>query len=58
MAISHALETREHFVRPDGSTYHVVEFDPDTGAVERKLTHQGMSAESTWSRGQAWALHG
>jgi len=58
MAISHALRTREHFVRPDGGTYHVVDFDPGTGAVERKHTHQGLSAESTWSRGQAWALYG
>jgi unsaturated chondroitin disaccharide hydrolase len=58
MATSHALKTMEHFVRSDGSTYHVVEFDPATGAVQQKRTHQGLSAESTWSRGQAWAIHG
>ena len=48
---------REH-VRPDGSTYHVVDFDPATGTVERRGTHQGWSDTSCWSRGQAWALYG
>jgi hypothetical protein len=58
MAISHALKTREQFLRPDGSTFHVVDFDPATGAVRRKRTVQGLSADSTWSRGQAWAVYG
>jgi unsaturated chondroitin disaccharide hydrolase len=58
MAISHALKTREQFVRPDGSTYHVVDFNSSTGAVRSKHTDQGLSDQSTWSRGQAWALYG
>lgn len=36
--------------REDGSTIHVVQFDPDTGAVVLKRTHQGYSDDSTWSR--------
>lgn len=44
--------------RPDGSTFHVVQFDPDTGAVVLKRTHQGYRDGSTWSRGQAWAIVG
>jgi unsaturated chondroitin disaccharide hydrolase len=48
---------REH-VRSDGSTYHVVDFDPLTGQVVRHGTHQGWSDGSCWSRGQAWALYG
>lgn len=48
---------REH-VRSDGSTYHVVDFDPATGRVIQRGTHQGWSAESCWSRGQAWAIYG
>lgn len=48
---------REH-VRADGSTYHVADFDPGTGTVVRRGTHQGWSDESCWSRGQAWALYG
>jgi unsaturated chondroitin disaccharide hydrolase len=58
MAISHALVTARDHVRPDGSTYHLVVYDPATGAVKSRTTHQGHSATSTWSRGQAWAMHG
>jgi unsaturated chondroitin disaccharide hydrolase len=58
MALSHALRTLRTHVRGDGSTYHVVDFDPRTGAVKRKHTRQGHAARSTWSRGQAWAIHG
>jgi unsaturated chondroitin disaccharide hydrolase len=58
MAVSHALKTRTHFVRPDGSTFHVVDFDPASGAGKRRRTHQGLNDSSTWARGQAWALHG
>ncbi len=58
IAISHADRTREHHVRADGSTYHVVSFDSTTGDVLGKVTHQGASDESCWARGQAWAVYG
>ncbi|MEO7909866.1 MAG: carboxypeptidase regulatory-like domain-containing protein, partial [Roseiflexaceae bacterium] len=58
MAVSHALKTREQHVRSDGSTYHVVNYDPNSGTVQSKETAQGYSAASTWSRGQAWAIYG
>jgi unsaturated chondroitin disaccharide hydrolase len=58
MALSHADRTSVEHIRPDGSTYHVVDFNPFTGHVVAKKTAQGMNAESTWSRGQAWAIHG
>jgi len=58
MAVNHALTTRAHHVRADGSTYQVVNFDAATGGVKSKGTHQGHDAESTWSRGQGWAVHG
>lgn len=58
MAISHATKTAENHVRPDGSTYHLVTYDPATGAVKSRTTVQGYSNTSTWSRGQAWALYG
>jgi unsaturated chondroitin disaccharide hydrolase len=48
---------REH-LRSDGSTYHVVDFDPNTGRVVHRGTHQGWSEASCWSRGQAWAIYG
>ena len=43
-------------VREDGSTAHVAITDDD-GTVKRYETLQGYSAESTWARGQSWALH-
>ena len=58
IAIAHALTTARDHVRRDGSTYHVVDYDPATGDVWHKGTHQGASAASTWARGQAWAIHG
>jgi hypothetical protein len=57
-AESHADVTIASHMRPDGSTYHVVDFDPETGAVLSKSTHQGYGAETTWARGQAWGLYG
>ena len=57
-AVEHALTTYQNHVRPDGSTYQIVEFDPSNGDVQEKRTHQGLNDESTWSRGQAWAVYG
>jgi unsaturated chondroitin disaccharide hydrolase len=47
-----------HFIRADGSTRHRLAFDPRTGAPTGPLYGQGLSADSTWSRGQAWAING
>ncbi len=58
MATRHALTTAHHFVRPDGSTVHLVDFDPATGHVVGMANPQGSSVDSTWSRGQAWATYG
>jgi hypothetical protein len=58
IARSHADKTMEHHFRPDYSTWHVVSYDPATGLPEKKQTRQGYADESTWSRGQAWALYG
>ena len=55
---AHAAMTREAFVRPDGSTYHAVEYDPVSGERRRAYTFQGHGDESCWSRGQAWAIAG
>jgi len=58
IARRHALTTMEHHYRPDYSAYHVVDFDPSSGEVLVRTTHQGYSDESAWARGQAWGLYG
>lgn len=58
IAVSHANTTMKNHFRPDFSSYHVVDYDPKTGAILKKTTHQGYSNESAWARGQAWALYG
>jgi len=58
MAMSHANKTIENHVRDDGSSYHVVDYDPTTGDVQWRGTAQGYSNDSTWSRGQAWGIYG
>ncbi len=57
-ATAHAVKTLQHHIRPDSSTYHLVNYDPDTGAPKGHYTVQGYADESCWSRGQAWALYG
>jgi hypothetical protein len=58
MALSHAEKTMLNHVRPDGSTYHRVVYDANTGAVLSRGTRAGVSDESTWARGHAWAIYG
>jgi len=58
IAVSHANTTMRNHFRADYSSYHVIDYDPNTGAVLKKNTHQGFSHESAWARGQAWALYG
>jgi unsaturated chondroitin disaccharide hydrolase len=58
IAVSHANTTMKNHFRPDYSSYHVIDYDPATGEVLKKNTHQGYSHESAWSRGQGWALYG
>lgn len=58
IATQHALTTMKNHFRPDNSSYHVVNYDPKTGGVEFRGTCQGYSDNSTWARGQAWAIYG
>ena len=58
IAVSHADNTMKNHFRPDYSTYHVVDYDPETGEVRGRCTAQGYSDESAWARGQAWSLYG
>ena len=57
-ADAHIHTALKVLIRPDYSAYHTFFFDPETGEPERGVTHQGYSAESAWSRGQAWGIYG
>jgi hypothetical protein len=56
IAITHANSTLERHFRADGSSYHVLDYDPATNKLIRKLTWQGAADESAWSRGQSWGF--
>lgn len=45
-------------IRPDNSTFHVVNFDQSSGKIKARMTNQGYSDDSCWSRGQAWGILG
>lgn len=58
IAEAHLDTVVEHFIREDGSVYHIVNFDPQTGERLEGLGGQGYAPESAWSRGTAWAIYG
>ena len=58
MAVSHADITLANHFRPDFSSFHVIDYDKTTGEVRHKHTAQGYAHESSWARGQAWAIYG
>lgn len=51
VAVSHANTTMKNHFRLDFSSFHVVDYDPETGDVRTKCTAQGFSDDSYWSRG-------
>ncbi|MBN2010899.1 glycoside hydrolase family 88 protein [candidate division KSB1 bacterium] len=58
MGLSHAHTAMKNHIRADNSTFHVVDFNPETGERVRGLTWQGYADSSCWARGQAWGLYG
>jgi len=58
ISLGHAQTTLDHLVRPDDTSFHNFVFDPATGLPLRGETLQGHAADSCWSRGQAWLIHG
>jgi unsaturated chondroitin disaccharide hydrolase len=57
-ATTHAKTTIANFIRSNGSTFEVSNFNPTTGALIDHVKWAGLSVDSTWSRGQAWGLYG
>jgi hypothetical protein len=58
IAVTHADKTIEHHFRVDYSTWHVIDYSLADGSVRNKHTAQGFAHESTWARGQSWAIYG
>jgi unsaturated chondroitin disaccharide hydrolase len=56
-ARAHLAVTLDAFLRPDGSTFHAARFGDDGSVLERG-TINGDHGDSTWARGQAWAVLG
>lgn len=58
VAITHANTTLTNHFRTDNGSYHVIDYDPETGEVRNRNTAQGFADESSWARGQAWGIYG
>ena len=60
IAISHADKTMKYHYRKDMSCPHVVDYEPETGAMRKYDWNNGSddTTRSTWSRGQSWGLYG
>jgi len=58
IAINHSNTTIKNHYRPDYSSFHVVDYNLQTGGIIRKATWQGAADCSSWSRGQSWGLYG
>lgn len=58
IAKTHANTTMKNHFRPDGSSYHVCNYNGTTGEVINRQTYQGYADDSSWARGQGWGLYG
>lgn len=58
IAMAHADMVLREFFKEDGSVYHIVRFDAETGQRIGQKSGQGYSEESAWARGQSWAVYG
>ena len=58
VAHSHADQTHLRHFRPDGSAYHIVDYNPHSRKIMAYHAGQGASADAPWARGQSWGLYG
>lgn len=58
IAMMHADTAAKNFIREDGSSKHIIEFNAETGEYLYSVGGQGYGHGSSWTRGQAWAIYG
>ena len=58
IALRHTATCISNSFRDDYSSYHTFFMDKETGKPLRGETCQGYKADSSWARGQAWAVYG
>lgn len=58
IARKHADTTLKNHFREDGSAYHIVVYNENTGKIVEIRSGQGESTTSAWARGQSWGLYG
>lgn len=58
MAMIHADTVMRTHIRSDGSVRHIVSLDPTNGEYIEDFGGQGYEKDSSWSRGQTWAMYG
>jgi hypothetical protein len=58
IAVSHADHTDRNHFRPDGTAYHILDYDPQTSRLRAIHAGQGADTRTPWSRGQAWGIYG
>ena len=58
IARSQADSTDAHHYRPNGSAYHILDYNPETCKVRAHYAGQGGNVEGTWARGHAWGIYG
>lgn len=58
IAEQHIHTAMAHVIRSDGSTWHTVFMNPETGVFDHGATCQGYRDGSAWARGQAWGVYG
>ncbi len=57
-AVAHVKTTEQYLIRENGSSFHHYQFDPETSEPLHGVTLQGLSNDSTWSRGHSWGVYG
>lgn len=58
IAVTHANTTIKNHFRDDNSSWHVINYNTETGGINQKRTAQGAADGSAWARGQVWGLYG